>query len=329
MANEIQKTEQNQIAPSSPAGIMMQMASSGGEFDVDKMSKLLEVQERYEANEAKKAYNKAMSEFQSNTPKIIKQKKGHNCVYAGLDDIVLVIAPILSQCGLSHSWTTEMLENQVKVICKIKHVLGHSETGSSLSAGFDTSGSKNAVQAIGSTITYLQRYTLKASLGLAEVGQDDDGVGADDNKEPIVPEIDNKVKKAAEAIGKILEQRTGKKINQDRMLGIFFSVNGSYPQHCSRADDAANWLINLNRQSEWAVEPLLTKQGEAVQKVLKEAYALFIEKHRDFPAEGISDFSPDKFSKAVVEAFTKVPTSKAGIKLIVEEIKPEDVILTM
>ena len=55
-----------------------------------------------------------------------------------------------------------------------------------MSASPDTSGSKNAVQSIGSTVTYLQRYTLYSILGLASAEQDDDGGAAaqplDDNQ---------------------------------------------------------------------------------------------------------------------------------------------------
>ena len=43
-----------------------------------------------------------------------------------------------------------------------------------MSAGRDDSGNKNSIQAVGSTTTYLQRYTLKAALGLA-ASDDDDG----------------------------------------------------------------------------------------------------------------------------------------------------------
>jgi hypothetical protein len=54
--------------------------------------------------------------------------------------------------------------------------MGHSER-TTLSATADTSGSKNSIQAIGSTVTYLQRYTLLAAVGLA-AGGDDDGQAA-------------------------------------------------------------------------------------------------------------------------------------------------------
>mgnify|MGYP000541184124 FL=1 len=59
------------------------------------------------------------------------------------------------------------------VTCILSHRDGHSEE-SSLSGPADASGSKNAIQAIGSTLTYLQRYTLVQALGLA-AGDDDDG----------------------------------------------------------------------------------------------------------------------------------------------------------
>ena len=47
-----------------------------------------------------------------------------------------------------------------------------------MSASADTSGSKNSIQAIGSTVSYLERYTLYAILGLASADQDDDGHSA-------------------------------------------------------------------------------------------------------------------------------------------------------
>jgi hypothetical protein len=58
----------------------------------------------------------------------------------------------------------------------VTHRDGHSEE-TSLASPVDTSGSKNAVQQIGSTVEYLRRYTLLAALGLA-TSKDDDGHAA-------------------------------------------------------------------------------------------------------------------------------------------------------
>ncbi len=233
MNNEIQKTEE------APLMRIITLASTDGNIDADKLMKLLEVNERYEANEAKKAYVKAMAEFLSESPKIIKQKNGHNCKYASLADIVFVIAPLLSKHGLSHSWVTDTADKEIKVTCKITHVLGHSET-TCLSAGPDTSGSKNAIQAIGSTITYLQRYTLKAALGLAEADQDDDGAGSE-QKPPGVSNPSPKEQKIIDAICKKLPPVKGKRTNNRKIAAIMYAKNQKYPTE-SQIADAAEWF---------------------------------------------------------------------------------------
>ena len=159
-------------APITPAG-MLQIAVEQG-ADLDKLEKLMELQERWEKNEAKKAYTNAMSEFRSECPTILKTKQAHNSTYAGLAETISQIKGLLSKNGLSHSWRTEQGEGTITVTCCITHSQGHSEC-TSLSAGADSSGSKNSIQAIGSTVTYLERYTLVAILGLASSDQDDDG----------------------------------------------------------------------------------------------------------------------------------------------------------
>jgi len=143
--------------------------------DLDKMEKLMELQERWEANEAKKAYNQAMTAF-NNEPLIIeKTRKAHTSMYAGLAETLEVVRPAMLEHGLSHSWKTEQHDTgTITVQCCITHTLGHSEC-TSMSAAPDESGSKNSIQALGSAQTYLQRYTLYAILGLASRDMDTDG----------------------------------------------------------------------------------------------------------------------------------------------------------
>ena len=95
-----------------------------------------------------------------------------------LGEIARVVAPILAKHGLSYRFrTTSEINQPVSVTCIVSHRAGHTEDNT-LVAGADNSGKKNVIQAIGSTITYLQRYTLKAALGLA-AATDDDGAKAD------------------------------------------------------------------------------------------------------------------------------------------------------
>jgi hypothetical protein len=160
---------------------MIRMAVAGG-ADLEKLSKLLDLQERWEANEARKAFQVAMAAFKSNPPNIGKDKKvsfgNTRYSHASLYNVVEKITTELSKHGLSASWVTHQ-NGQIGVTCRITHVLGHSQE-TMLQAPADTSGSKNAIQAIGSTISYLQRYSLLAVLGLAAHDMDDDAVQAVD-----------------------------------------------------------------------------------------------------------------------------------------------------
>lgn len=144
---------------------------------IDQMQQLFELQLRYESNEARKAYNDAMSQFRKEAPAIAKTRIGHNIKYAGLSESIEAVQPLLSEFGLSHQWKTRQDGNQITVECIVTHRLGHSES-TSLSAAPDASGSKNSIQAIGSTVSYLERYTLYAILGLSSREMDDDGRGA-------------------------------------------------------------------------------------------------------------------------------------------------------
>jgi len=97
------------------------------------------------------------------------------------------VIPLLSMHGLSHSWEIHQEAKDITVTCKVAHILGHSASVSMTSPP-DDSGSKNKIQQVASTVTYLQRYTLLSALGLATDETDDDGRGAGAKKpvqEPI------------------------------------------------------------------------------------------------------------------------------------------------
>jgi hypothetical protein len=159
---------------------MLQIAIERG-ADVSMLEKLMGLQERWEANEARKAFVAAKAAFVAERPTIIKNKtvsfgsgKSTAFDHATLDNVCNVVGPVLSKHGLSASWRTAQGENgKIRVSCVLTHEQGHSEEVW-LEGSPDTSGSKNAIQAIGSAVTYLSRYTLLAILGLATRDQDDD-----------------------------------------------------------------------------------------------------------------------------------------------------------
>ena len=156
------------------------------EADVETIGKMMELQERYEANEARKAYHVAMTAFKADPPEINKDahvnythSKGvTDYKHATLANVTSKINQALSVHGLSAAWETKQGDKGVVVTCKITHIMGHSES-TTLEAGADTSGGKNGIQAIGSTVTYLQRYTILSLTGLATSESDDDGAGSE------------------------------------------------------------------------------------------------------------------------------------------------------
>ena len=198
----------------SPAN-MIRLAVEG-KADLAQLKSLLDLQKEYEANEARKAYHKAMAEFKAKPPKIGKDRKvryekkdGSGKVgysHASLGNVNEKISIELSKYGLSASWITKQ-NGSIAVTCKITHELGHSEE-TTLSAQADTTGSKNAIQAIGSTITYLERYTLLALTGLATYDMDDDGKASG----APVEYIDDKQR------GQILDYLNEYKLKEEKLL---------------------------------------------------------------------------------------------------------------
>ena len=168
-----------------PMGLIQLAVEQGAE--IEKLERLMDLRERWEAAEAKKAYDEAMAKFRAECPRITKNhtvdfttKNNGRTTYkhATLDNICNTINPILGRYGLSYSWETEQNGGIISVTCIISHAMGHVGPGVKLSSGLDNTGNKNGIQQIGSTVTYLQRYTLQSALGLSTENDDDDGRAA-------------------------------------------------------------------------------------------------------------------------------------------------------
>lgn len=168
----------------SPNEIMMEaVKNKAGKDELEVLERMFDFDLKVKEQQAKEAFNSAMAAFKADPPKIYKDKNADfgpgktKYSYADLAKASEIINKALSIHGLSASWRTDQPENgSIKVTCIITHQLGHSES-TSLSAEPDASGSKNKIQAIGSTTAYLERYTLFALTGLAPEGMDNDAHG--------------------------------------------------------------------------------------------------------------------------------------------------------
>lgn len=158
--------------------------------DLDRLEKLMQLQERWEANEARKAFVTAMAAFKREPVEIYKRKQvGYKTregdfvgyKHAELSDVTAAIAPAMAKHGLSFDWDIHQTSGLITVDCVVTHVMGHSKMVT-MSGAPDNSGKKNAIQQAASTITYLQRYTLLAATGMSTKDDDDDGAGGADGQ---------------------------------------------------------------------------------------------------------------------------------------------------
>lgn len=181
--NEVAKIENEanrHVAVATPMEMIASAVDRG--MDVSVIEKLMALQERWEANQGRKAFDNAIADAKAEIPSIIKDRevdfttaKGRtNYRYEDMSSIAKVVDPVLAKHGLSYRFKSRQSDGGLlTVTCILAHRDGHAEE-TSLSAGRDETGNKNNHQAVASAATYLQRYTLKLALGLS-ASTDDDG----------------------------------------------------------------------------------------------------------------------------------------------------------
>jgi hypothetical protein len=168
---------------------MLAIAVERGD-DLEKLRQLMDLRDRWEAAEAKKAYVAAFSEFKRNMPDVVKDmlNKQYGSDYSSLANLVNTVNRSLGEYGLNARWEPDQSET-IAVTCILTHVDGHSEKVT-LRGPPDTTGQKNPLQQIKSTLTYLEGATFQAITGVVarSASKDDDGNGAGGRPEVEAPE---------------------------------------------------------------------------------------------------------------------------------------------
>lgn len=162
--------------------------------DVEKIKSLMDLQERYQANEDRKAFFSALSAFQGEMPMVFKSKQESTgkYTYASLDDIMRIARPLLQKHGLSTSFSQSETETILTVVCRVSHIGGHSEeTPFSVpkDGPIKTRDGRNittGAQAQGNANSYARRYCLCNALDIVVTGEDNDCQPAPDY--PITPD---------------------------------------------------------------------------------------------------------------------------------------------
>lgn len=215
MASEI-AVAQNDV---NPLLIFQQMAAAGA--SMEQLSGFMALQERWELGERRREvaqderlFNEAMVKFHLDPPKIwkdelvdFKTEKGRTTYkHATLGKVTELIAVALAKVGVSHEWIPSQASGSISVTCRLK--LGMYSKDTVLSAGPDSSGGKNAIQATVSTNSYLERHTLLAATGMATHDEDNDGLSSEGKAEDDVRAEVDRQKKSTPTAGEVFSPKS-------------------------------------------------------------------------------------------------------------------------
>lgn len=162
---------------------VIERAASNPAIDVEKMERLLAMQERILARNAESEFSSAMSRAQAALGRVSAdatnpQTHSKYASYAALDR---VLRPVYTEAGFSLSFGTENtpLADHLRVICYVSHLAGHTRKYH-IDMPADGKGAKGGdvmtkTHATGSAMSYGTRYLLKAIFNVAIGADDDDG----------------------------------------------------------------------------------------------------------------------------------------------------------
>lgn len=177
--NKVETTESVGLthkASSSYMDMIANAVSSGA--SIEALERLMALKERHDKEVARQSFLNALSDFQMDSPDIRKTKRVEfgttQYMYAPLADIDRQLRKPMKDHGFSKRWEIQDNGDEIKVTCIIAHIGGHTEQ-TSMTAKPDVSGSKNPIQARGSAIEYMKRYTLVGALGITTADSDIDG----------------------------------------------------------------------------------------------------------------------------------------------------------
>ncbi len=164
---------------------VIERAARDPSIDIDKMERLLAMQEKIFAKQAETAFNDAMALCQAEMPQIAPQSQNDqtNSLYAALEAIDRGARPVYTRHGFGLSFGTIdcPLPNFFRQTCLVTHRAGHSRLYQADlpidMTGIKGNQNKTGIQGFGSTMSYGQRYMTKLVFNIVVGGEDNDGNG--------------------------------------------------------------------------------------------------------------------------------------------------------
>ncbi|WP_417618786.1 ERF family protein [Oceanisphaera sp.] len=176
-------------APRNEATAIIQVierAAMNPDVDIDKMERLLQMQERILNRNAEQEFNQAMARAQTDMRPVVRDAANEQTRsrYARLETIDRQVRPVYTNCGFSLSFGTDdcPIESHIRITCDVSHTGGHTKNYK-VDMPLDMTGmkgnqNKTATHAHGSTMSYGRRYLTLLIFNIAMAHEDDDGQAA-------------------------------------------------------------------------------------------------------------------------------------------------------
>ena len=159
-------------------------------IDAGKLEMLLRMQREIVADDARLQFNRAMSAAQGEMVAVVRDATNDQTKsrYARLETIDAAIRPIYVRHGFCLTFNSEQAGTDVRIVCKVAHVAGHTERYQ-LDAAADVAGpqgkaNKTPLHGLGSTVSYLRRYLTCMIFNVVLSNEDTDGNRARETAPP-------------------------------------------------------------------------------------------------------------------------------------------------
>lgn len=151
---------------SSPVQMILD-AVRGGQ-DLDKLEKLLGLQERWEANEARKMYSISFAKAQANILPVVKKKINTQTKskYSDLSDVIEITQPIYTKEGFSVTFNEGVttVTEHIRILADVIHSAGHKESYHydvpMDGKGIQGNANMTKIHAKASSTSYARRYLM-------------------------------------------------------------------------------------------------------------------------------------------------------------------------
>ena len=213
---------------------MIERLATNPQLNIEVFDRLLAARRSEEDRAAERAFNLAMSLAKGELQPVLKtrdvdypsKKEGGTRVkyrYEAFADVARVVDPVFAAHGLAYRFSVEQGGELVKVTCIVSHADGYSERVKLETKVDPGSTGMSMVQALGSSLTYLQRYSLRAAIGLA-AAVDDDGRGAGGTS----PRISNE---QASELSLLIEETGRSQVTLLKLIGVESVIDMNVDQY--------------------------------------------------------------------------------------------------